>query len=224
MAAWIVAESLNRLHQQLNALAPNRSRVSDGSIGDAAHASRDSDHNPWLVLNGQPLVTARDWTHDPAGGLDCAQLRDALIRAKDGRVKYIIFNHQIISGAGGPQPWVRRPYSGSNAHTHHLHLSVVADRRCRDDGPWMLPGMGGGQPLPDSGVYARYGDRNDRVLRLQQFMTTHFPGYNPYRPTGFFGEATRAGVEEFQRRTGLVADGVVGPQTLAKLKEFGFTP
>ena len=43
--AWRVARSLDVLLGQLNALAPERSKASDGSIGDAAHASRSSDHN-----------------------------------------------------------------------------------------------------------------------------------------------------------------------------------
>lgn len=227
MAAWIVAESLDKLLDQLNALAPNRSKASDGSIGDAAHATRDSDHNPWVVLAGQPLVTARDFTHDPGGGLDCAQLRDALLRSRDPRIKYLIFNRQITSGATGSSPWVSRAYSGANPHTKHLHLSVVADRRCRATNAWDLSGMDGGSSAP-MGTYARMGDRNDRVMRLQQFMTSMFHGYNMYRPTGFYGLATRDGVAEFQRRTGITgpdANGeVVGPRTLAKLMEFGFTP
>ncbi len=80
------------------------------------------------------------------------------------------------------------------------------------------------EPAPPGGIYAQYGDRNDRVLKLQQFMTTHFPAYNPYRPTGLFGIGTRDGVEEFQRRTGLVVDGVVGPVTLRELGKYGFQP
>lgn len=227
MASWIVAESLNRLHQQLNALAPNRSRASDGSIGDALHVTRSSDHNPWLVLNGQPLVTARDWTNDPAGGLGCGDLGEALRRAKDSRVKYVIWNRRIMSGAGGPSPWLWRAYHGANPHTAHLHLSVVADQRCRDGSPWMLPGMSD-TPAPVSGTYCRLRDRNDRVLKLQHFMTAVFSSYNFYRPTGFYGEATRMGVEEFQKRVGITgpdANGkIVGPRTLAALQCYGFTP
>lgn len=228
---WIVAESLNRLLTQLSALAPNRSRASDGSIGDASHQAKGSasDHNPRPIA-GANLVTARDFTHDPAGGLDCNRLRDSLIRARDSRVKYIIFNREIISGAGGPRPWVRRPYTGPSPHTEHLHLSAVADARARDASPWMLPGLVGGlAPAPvDTSTYCRYQDRSDRVMKLQQFMTVNFPSYNDYRPTGFYGLATRAGVATFQLRTGITgadANGeVVGPRTLAKLREFGFTP
>lgn len=84
--------------------------------------------------------------------------------------------------------------------------------------------MDGTTPEPSSGVYARLGDRNDRVKRLQEFMTRVFRTYNLYRPTSYFGLATKSGVEEFQRRTGLTVDGVVGPQTLRELQRFGFEP
>ncbi len=139
MTAWRVAPSLDELLSQLDALAPDRSRRSDGSIGDAAHASRASDHNPWWSLAGQAYVTARDFTHDPAGGLNCQLLAGALTRARDQRVKYVIWNRQIMSGAGGPDPWVWRPYGGSNPHSAHLHLSVVADARSLVRIPWQLP-------------------------------------------------------------------------------------
>src|SRR6059058_4374761 len=103
---WKVADALEELRRQLNALAPHRSVASDGGIGKAEHASRDSDHNPWWIFLGIPRVTARDFTHDPAGGLDCQWLADALERGRDPRVKYVIWRKRIMSGVGGPSPWV----------------------------------------------------------------------------------------------------------------------
>lgn len=227
MTPWKVAESLDRLLAQLNELAPNRSKASDGGIGDPDHAGRGSDHNPWLVLRGQPLVTAFDVTHDPSGGLDCAKLWTALAYGHDPRVKYLIWSRRIMSGASGPSPWISRAYRGPNPHTKHLHLSVVADSRCRDASTWALPGLAGA-PSASSGTYCAYGERSDRVMALQRFMTTRFPSYNPYSPTGFYGDATKAGIAEFQRRVGVTgagADGsIVGPRTLAKLRELGFRP
>lgn len=83
-------------------------------------------------------------------------------------------------------------------------------------------------PAPISGTYARMGDRNDRVKNLQTFMTTMFRSYNIYRPTGYYGIATRDGVAEFQKRTGVTgpdADGtIVGPRTLRELMKYGFQP
>ena len=125
---WRVARCLDILLTEINTLAPNRSKVSDGSIGDAAHATRDSDHNPWVTLLGTGIVTARDFTHDPADGLDCNDLAAHLVRmGRDGdpRVKYVIWNRRIISTSWDFSQW--RTYSGSNPHDKHLHLSVSPD-------------------------------------------------------------------------------------------------
>ena len=135
---WRVARALDTLLAQLNALAPNRSKLSDGSIGDAAHATRDSDHNPWYPPPNGGIVTARDFTHDPGGGLDCHWLAARLVDSREFRVKYVIWNRRILSGAPGPSPWIWRAYSGPNPHTKHLHLSVVASPACDDTRPWNL--------------------------------------------------------------------------------------
>lgn len=125
--AYRVANSLNVLLNQLNNMAPRRSKASDGAIGDPAHASRVSDHNP----DRYGVVRARDYTHDPAGGLDCHWLADKLVRSGDARIKYIIWNRRIWQGS-----WSY--YSGTNPHTQHLHLSVVADSRADQTHPWNL--------------------------------------------------------------------------------------
>lgn len=125
--AWRVARSLDVLLGQLNTLAPNRSKVSDGSIGDTDHQNRSSDHNPWY---GPGIVTARDFTHDPAN-LNCQSVADRLADSRDPRIKYIIWDRRIWSAGAG---W--RRYTGSNPHTSHLHLSVVASPLCDDTRPW----------------------------------------------------------------------------------------
>lgn len=126
--SWRVARSLDTLLAEINAAAPRRSKKSDGSIGDPAHASRDSDHNP----NGLGVVRARDFTHDPDGGLDCHRLADRLedmLRAGKhpalGPGAYVIWNDRIISRSRINEGW--RTYGGSNPHTRHLHLSVAYD-------------------------------------------------------------------------------------------------
>lgn len=126
------AHSLNVLLNQLNTLAPNRSKASDGWIGDPAHASRDSDHNP----DAAGVVHARDYTHHPAGGLNCHTLAGALAAHRDGRIKYVIWDRRIMSGAGGPSPWVWRAYTGANQHTQHLHLSVVSGAAGDNTAAW----------------------------------------------------------------------------------------
>jgi hypothetical protein len=137
MVAWYIAGSLEKLRGQLNALAPRRSKISDGGIGDAAHSSRYSDHNP--TASGQ--VCARDFTHDPAGGLDCNWLAEQLVRSGDPRIKYIIWNRRFWEPG---KPWVR--YNGDNPHDKHLHLSVKAGAVGDSSREWALHGGGGGTP------------------------------------------------------------------------------
>jgi hypothetical protein len=134
--AWRVARSLDVLLGQINGLAPGRSKISDGSIGDANHQNTNSDHNPWYPRPGGGIVTARDFTHDPAR-MSCHWLAQRLAEGRDPRIKYIIWNHAIMSGNGGPAPWVWRAYTGANSHTKHLHLSVVASPQCDNPTVWL---------------------------------------------------------------------------------------
>jgi hypothetical protein len=130
-----LALSLETLRAQLNALAPNRSKVSDGWIGDAAHSARKSDHNP----NRSGVVCALDITHDPENGMDCHKLAEQLQKGKDPRIGYVIWNGQIMSGSRSERAWVTRPYTGTNPHRKHLHVSVVQESLLYDDGDeWTL--------------------------------------------------------------------------------------
>lgn len=132
---WRVAKCLLRLREQINARYPGRSKASDGTIGDAAHASRASDHNPWVVADGIGVVTAMDITHDPDSGCSARTIVDALVASRDPRIKYIIYDSQIIASyAVGAKPaWTARPYTGSNKHTKHFHLSCSSDLPVLDD-------------------------------------------------------------------------------------------
>ena len=135
--AWRLAKSLIRLRDQLNASYPNRSKASDGTIGDAAHAATVSDHNP----DALGIVRAFDITHDPAHGLDGDALAAALARSRDPRIKYVIWKRRMLRSYPKPgrPAWTWALYTGPDPHTNHVHLSVVADAR-GDDGtrPWQI--------------------------------------------------------------------------------------
>lgn len=138
---WRVAKALLTLREQVNAMAPNRRKKSDGTIGDAAHASRDSDHNPWVSDGSVGVVTAMDITHDPLGGCDAGALANALLASRDPRIKYVIFNRRIAShmrkGEAAPFEW--RAYGGSNPHTQHVHISVREVKTAYDaTDPWTI--------------------------------------------------------------------------------------
>ncbi|HMU64815.1 MAG: hypothetical protein U1E82_07145 [Nitrosomonas sp.] len=109
----------------------NRSRASDGIMGDARHRARRSDHNDG---------NAFDLTHDPANGVDCEVLSRLVI--DDPRVTYVIWNRQIYSRSRAAEGW--RKYTGANPHTHHMHVSIRVDAR-DDTSPWV---WSPGQPDP----------------------------------------------------------------------------
>lgn len=132
-----IAASLATLRDQINAKHPNRSKLSDGWIGDSAHAARASDHNP----NGAGVVTALDITHDPDRGPDTWKLAEALRINKDPRIKYVISNGRIFSSVVSPWQW--RPYTGANRHAHHVHVSVSSDPALYDlAASWKIDGPG----------------------------------------------------------------------------------
>ncbi len=133
---WVLSPSLVAMEAEADRMAPNRRRVSDGSIGDAAHAARESDHNP-DEAGAVDYVDGLDLTHDPVAGFDAhAQARSVARNIANGvesRIDYIISNWQIFSQRLGVWAW--RPYTGSHGHTQHAHFSVRDSGRFATS-PW----------------------------------------------------------------------------------------
>jgi endonuclease I len=133
---WRAAESLKSLLKQVNTLAPSRKKDSDGMIGDEAHQSRDSDHNPWVwdKVTNKGVVTALDITNDPSGKCDCQILANSLQENKDQRIKYVIWSKQIMNSIpiDGTSAWTWRSYNGNNPHNKHIHISVKCEKENYD--------------------------------------------------------------------------------------------
>lgn len=110
---WRIAPAIVQWREEVNRAFPGRSKVTDGIIGDAAHSSRLSDHNP----NPAGYVCAMDTT---LVGVNMPHLIQKAIG--DGRTNYFIFNRTIWSRSKG---FVPRTYLGPNPHTKHGHLSVL---------------------------------------------------------------------------------------------------
>lgn len=86
------------------------------------------------------------------------------------------------------------------------------------------------KPVPSTTVL-RVGSQGPSVVRLQEFLRGNFPAYKDsvnvrhgqlIGVDGSFGAQTEAWVQEFQKRTGLVPDGVVGPRTFARMRSLGY--
>lgn len=208
---WRLAESLKTLRSQINEALPIRDKSSDGSIGDENHASRSSDHNPWV---DDGVVTAIDITHDPRNGFDSYKFADFLREIRDPRIKYVISNGRIFSSE--VSAWTWRKYSGSNKHDHHVHISVLPRKGLYDDShPWDLEGFGfspskNAPPVPSVTVLAR-GTRGAAVEELQRLLKVEVDGH--------FGSKTEDAVRFYQKSNGLEPDGVVGLYTWLKLRK-----
>jgi endonuclease I len=135
---WRTAEALRSLLRGVNQQAPQRRKQSDGTIGDIAHQGRKSDHNPqiWDDITKKGVVTALDITHDPMRNCNCEVLAKSLQANKDARIKYIIWNKQIMNSFmfNGIEAWTWRPYMGANPHDKHIHVSVKCEKELYDDG------------------------------------------------------------------------------------------
>lgn len=137
MADWRLAPSLVTLRREVDALWPGRSKISDGTIGNAAHAARASDHNP----DGEGVVRAWDVTRWIGPDGDVADLIVQHLRAvRDPRVSYVIWQRRICNSrsVGGAEPWAWRAYAGANPHDRHAHISVRSAPTGDDPSSWHL--------------------------------------------------------------------------------------
>ena len=133
----ILIPCLVQLRAEFDALAPGRSRASDGWIGDAAHAAETSDHNP-DETGAVPIHDADKINEVHAIDVDNAGpwpdgvsmetiVQHLLARCRYGeetRLRYVIYNRRIWSASRG---WNTERYTGASAHTEHAHFSASYD-------------------------------------------------------------------------------------------------
>jgi hypothetical protein len=146
----VLVPCLVSLRAEFNLAGPNRSKASDGSIGDIAHAQSSSDHNPDEtgatpyedsdklnevhaidVTDSGPWLSGFDFDRD---GVEAVRLRH--LRGEDDRLQNIIRNGRIASRSWG---WTWRTYTGSNPHDKHAHFSSrYSTAQESDTSPWGL--------------------------------------------------------------------------------------
>ena len=205
MTNWRLAKGLEMLRSQVNARWSNRSKESDGSIGNAEHSARESDHNP----DTDGVVKAIDITHDPLHGFNSYDFADMLMKNRDARIKYVISNRRIGSGNAGPQPWIWRKYTGANPHDHHCHISIKKDAAHFDSvAEWKIDG---GPIIADPHFVPPpplviVGTMGKNVEELQAVLGVKITGsYEANSETEF-------ALKLFQVRHQLTPDGRAGPQ------------
>lgn len=127
------APALVQLRDEINEAFPARDRSSDGCCASSAHSSQNpkSDHEP----DAAGYAHALDIDEDIAPGRDLAWLWDLWRVRPDPRIKYLIYEAQIVwpNSATDRRP---RAYTGPNAHRHHMHVSIIATAT-HDTSPWL---------------------------------------------------------------------------------------
>lgn len=205
-----LAKSLVTLRNEINALAPNRSKVSDGWIGDAAHRSRASRHNP----NRYGVVTALDITNDPANGCPIHEIADRVRRNPHPQLRYLISNGRIASRPS----WTWRTYRGSNRHDRHVHFAVGVGPDSNPQPPydstrpWGVAATPGGGKIVTVKVQQVERDDSGGAVKSLQALLVAKAGQR-LALDGVFGSETEAAVKRVQRFFELAQDGVVGPKT-----------
>lgn len=167
------ARSLTALRTEIRNQFPRRDEASDGGCASADHSARspNSDHEP----NAAGVARAYDYDEDlygagdGQGGLAMMRIAEHLRRLGEygdhrlvGGTKngYLIYEARI---AGAGKGWQWRPYTGPNAHKHHLHVSVCSNPAGYDDDatPWHITDQFTPPPTPPS-------TQEDDVLRIVQ--------------------------------------------------------
>jgi hypothetical protein len=174
VSAWYVDHGLAVLIEQWKAAHPGATVY---TIGDAAHASEASDHNP----DPDGSVDAADFMlAGPVGRADLDKLAEALRVGRDHRIKYVIWSHHIFSSTVAPWAW--RGYTGSDPHTGHVHVSVN-DAHSNDTSPW-----------------AGVDDMSDVIKGIQEALKA--AGYDPGAVDGAWGPKTAAALVAAFKKTG----------------------
>jgi len=176
-----------RLLEAVNARWPNRSKASDGTIGDTSHQAKASasDHNP----NAQGIVRARDIT---ANGIDAPWLVEHLRQlgvSGDHRLVgggYLIFNRRITK----PDFSGWSVYAGANPHVSHAHVSFSRSPAGYDSqAAWAL---GSSAPAAPEGIFMALTDAEQRdILEAARSLLFGRAGVRPAGQVALLLDDTR---------------------------------
>lgn len=228
--SWHLAPSLVQFRNEVNKKWPNRSKKSDGTKGNAAHAARKSDHNP----NSRGSVNAIDITFP---GVNAQEIIKAV--SKHPSANYVIFDRKIYSRKNG---WKAEKYTGASPHTEHLHISILQSVKAEQSKVKWFPAPAPAKPAPAKPVAkptpAKPAPAKPAVVKpAVKPALPKYPGADKFKVgsknaavkvvqtalgnpvTGTMTKEDVADVKRFQRLRPRLwpADGVVGPKTYASL-------
>lgn len=204
MASWVLVPCLGQLRTELNRIAPNRDKTSDGTIGDAAHQQTVSDHNddevgrvPIRDADSKHEVHAIDFDADlRTPGLTMEMVvQHVLARCRAGtenRLRYIIYNRRIWEASNG---WKERAYTGASPHTEHAHFSASYVTALEEDiRLWEL------ELLEENDMLVEKGDEKEEV-KFWQYVLGDLG--HTVTVDGDYGDKTEAAVNAHRKSLGL---------------------
>lgn len=219
---WRLAKSIDTLKREVQSRFKG---TTVWTIGDQAHQTGYSDHNP----NAANVVCAADFKGD--GGMNLYQFVEFLRTDPHPNLRYVIFNRSIYQRKNG---FEAESYHGSNPHTTHVHVSVGNGPDGRStynydsSEPWGIDSpRTPTQPKPTIPTSQGWTDKlmsdlptltegatGPQVVVAQALLNTWGARL---KEDGIYGPATTRKVKAFQKSKKLTPDNHIGRNTWTKL-------
>lgn len=180
-------------------------------------------YNPRSIVGGEALSN-----HASGTAVDLRWRDHVLGKTNTYTAKQEAALRKILNFLGGVVRW-GGDYKGRKDEMHfEINASMAAVSRVADKIRGVRAGkvahVSSKKATPTFGVLQK-GSKGEYVRQIQRDMNRIFPAYKdtPLTVDGIFGDHTVGAVKEFQRRAGLVPDGIVGPRTKAAFRRYGIT-
>lgn len=239
-----IVRGLHGVVQRSKALAPYLWPGSGWRTGSVEHESGTA--IDWIITENtgiRPTAAERaaalkfiDWliANHQALGIE------GILFSRDGKNRTEVWGYST-PGRGWRTLADRGSISGN--HIDHIHIKVKAGASwpsslnsaviggsSPNSGSSSAGSSSSGSSSSTSTTTLKRGSKGTRVATLQKGLNKVFPAYRTavsvnkgklLTVDSIFGAATEAWIKEFQRRTGLSVDGIVGAKTIAKLAGYG---
>ena len=134
---------------------------------DTAHIDSDHDPNEYGVVCACDIMAGH--------GLDLGALAQEIVDARHPECKYVIYNRRIASRKTN---WEWVPYTGSNPHTDHIHVSVGVGPDGHSQPPYDSPRHWLEDIMGD--IFCKKGDKGLQVRSLQLGLNRVWKGHADY--------------------------------------------
>jgi hypothetical protein len=213
--AWVLTKGLNTVRAEFNDAFQQRSKASDGSVGDLAHQTGSSGHNPdktgkaeYRDGDAYDEVRAIDVTANlvPGSSIDWMELVVQFLVKKARSGGYIPFRYMIYKGRiwSRTDGWKTRTYTGVNKHDKHAHFSGDYTQTADNwTGTLGLASVRGGSAGGGGNMLVKRGDSSQEVA-FWQYVLADLGFYKDPVDTDF-GPKMEAALNAYRRAKGVTS-------------------